>query len=81
MITDRHLKVSDMRYVNDLYRACILVTGMAARELGVVPCWALGSVGAIARFPTLDVKTLTIIGEQMTFSRPAYADFRPPFVQ
>jgi putative DNA primase/helicase len=39
-------------------------TAMAGRELGVVPSWALGSVGAISRFPILDgVKALTIIGE------------------
>lgn len=39
-------------------------TGMAARELGIAPCWALGSVGAISHFPVINgVKTLIIIGE------------------
>jgi hypothetical protein len=40
-------------------------TCMAATILGVEPpVWALGSVGAIARFPVLDgVKVLTILGE------------------
>jgi putative DNA primase/helicase len=39
-------------------------TGMAARELGFKPTWALGSVGAISFFPVIDgVKKLVILGE------------------
>jgi hypothetical protein len=39
-------------------------TCMAARELGLAPAWALGSVGRISRFPVIDgVKTLRILGE------------------
>jgi putative DNA primase/helicase len=39
-------------------------TGMAARQLGLRPVWALGSVGAISFFPVLDrVKQLVILGE------------------
>jgi putative DNA primase/helicase len=47
-------------------------TGMAARQLGVRPTWALGSTGGIAGFPILDgVKTLTILGETGAASRDA----------
>jgi putative DNA primase/helicase len=39
-------------------------TCMAARQLGIRPTWALGSVGAISHFPILPgVQTLRIIGE------------------
>jgi putative DNA primase/helicase len=39
-------------------------TGMAARQLGFRPTWALGSVGAISFLPVIDgVKQLTILGE------------------
>jgi putative DNA primase/helicase len=39
-------------------------TGMAARQLGLGPVWALGSVGAISFFPLIDgVTQLTILGE------------------
>ena len=39
-------------------------TGMAARELGFKPTWALGSAGAISFFPLIDgVKRLVILGE------------------
>ena len=68
----------DRRMLGIVYRAAVkldplseavaiaegIETAMAARELGVVPCWALGSVGGISQFPKLDgVKTLTIVGE------------------
>jgi putative DNA primase/helicase len=47
-------------------------TGMAARQLGVQPTWALGSTGGIAGFPILEgVKTLTILGETGAASREA----------
>jgi hypothetical protein len=37
---------------------------MAARQLGLSPAWALGSVGAISFFPIVDgVKRLRILGE------------------
>ncbi len=39
-------------------------TGMAARQLGLKPTWALGSVGAISFFPVIDgVRRLRILGE------------------
>ena len=39
-------------------------TCMAARQLGLRPVWALGSAGAIARFPGIaNVERLTIVGE------------------
>jgi putative DNA primase/helicase len=39
-------------------------TGMAARQLGFAPVWALGSVGAISFFPLIDgLMQLTILGE------------------
>jgi putative DNA primase/helicase len=39
-------------------------TCMAARQLGHAPAWALGGVGAIAKFPLLDgVERLLILGE------------------
>jgi putative DNA primase/helicase len=39
-------------------------TGLAARQLGFRPAWALGSVGAIASFPVLaGIEALTILGE------------------
>jgi putative DNA primase/helicase len=47
-------------------------TCMAAREMGITPAWALGSVGAISKFPILDgVQTLVIIGEAGKASRDA----------
>jgi hypothetical protein len=48
-------------------RLCVgegLETVMAARQLGLRPCWALGSAGAIAKFPHIaSVEQLTILGE------------------
>jgi hypothetical protein len=39
-------------------------TCLAARQLGYRPCWALGSVGAIERFPVLpDIEALTVLME------------------
>jgi putative DNA primase/helicase len=39
-------------------------TAMAARQLGLAPVWALGSVGAIAGFPIIDgVERLLILAE------------------
>ena len=39
-------------------------TCMAARQLGLRPCWALGSAGAIAAFPIVSgVENLTLLGE------------------
>jgi putative DNA primase/helicase len=47
-------------------------TAMAARQLGIRPCWALGSVGAISFFPLLKgVKCLMILGEAGKASREA----------
>jgi putative DNA primase/helicase len=40
-------------------------TCMAARQLGLQPCWAVGSAGAIGTFPLFPgVATLTILGER-----------------
>jgi hypothetical protein len=48
-------------------RLCVgegLETVMAARQLGLRPCWTLGSAGAIAKFPHVaSVEELTILGE------------------
>lgn len=42
-------------------------TCLAARQLGIQPTWALGSVGAIADFPVLDgIETLTVLAENDT---------------
>ncbi|WP_442919335.1 DUF7146 domain-containing protein [Methylobacterium sp. SyP6R] len=39
-------------------------TSIAARQLGIGPVWALGSVGAISTFPVLPgIECLTILGE------------------
>jgi hypothetical protein len=47
-------------------------TCMAARQLGIKPTWALGSVGAISFFPLLDgVKRLSILAENDGASRNA----------
>jgi len=47
-------------------------TCMAARELGLRPCWALGSAGAIAVFPVLPgVECLTILAERDDANRRA----------
>jgi putative DNA primase/helicase len=47
-------------------------TAMAARELGYGPVWALGSVGAIAKFPVLEgVETLRLLGETGAASHDA----------
>jgi hypothetical protein len=47
-------------------------TGVAARELGLAPVWALGSAGAISFFPVIDgVKRLVILGEAGERSKQA----------
>jgi hypothetical protein len=47
-------------------------TCMAARILGLKPCWALGSVGAIRSFPVLSsVADLTLLQENDDVSPPA----------
>jgi putative DNA primase/helicase len=44
----------------------------AARQLGFAPAWALGSVGAISRFPVIDgIRQLTILGEAGDISAKA----------
>jgi putative DNA primase/helicase len=49
-----------------------LETAMAARQLGHGPAWALGSVGAISRFPIIEcVNTLIILGERGDISAQA----------
>ena len=49
---------------SDLAIAEGLETAMAARQLGFAPVWALGSAGAISRFPVLDgVSLLMLLGE------------------
>jgi len=47
-------------------------TAMAARQLGISPAWALGSVGAISFFPVIEgVQRLRIMGEAGTASEQA----------
>jgi putative DNA primase/helicase len=47
-------------------------TCLAARQLGFAPVWALGSVGAIAKFPVLNgIEALTILAEEGEPSRKA----------
>jgi hypothetical protein len=47
-------------------------TCMAAQQFGLLPAWALGSVGAISFFPILDgVETLILLGEKGEASRRA----------
>jgi putative DNA primase/helicase len=47
-------------------------TCMAARQLGIRPCWALGSVGAISFFPIIpNITTLRIAGENDAASQRA----------
>ena len=39
-------------------------SGQAARQLGLRPCWAVGSAGAVAAFPVLSgITCLTLLGE------------------
>ena len=39
-------------------------TALAARQLGLAPVWAMGSVGMVSKFPLIDdVTTLRILGE------------------
>jgi putative DNA primase/helicase len=47
-------------------------TSLAARQLGLKPTWALGSVGAISFFPLISgIKNLTILGETGSASKEA----------
>jgi hypothetical protein len=47
-------------------------TGLAARQLGYAPAWALGSVGMISHFPLIDgVARLCVLGEAGTASAGA----------
>jgi putative DNA primase/helicase len=47
-------------------------TCMAARQLGIRPCWALGSTGNILGFPVIgNITQLTILGETGKASRDA----------
>jgi putative DNA primase/helicase len=47
-------------------------TSMAARQLGILPAWAMGSVGNIAGFPVIDgVEQLIILGETGAASQNA----------
>ena len=53
-------------------------TCMAARELGLAPAWALGSVGRISKFPVIDgVETLKLLGEAGAASAAAVDLCRP----
>jgi putative DNA primase/helicase len=69
---------TDRRMLGIVHRAAVMLdpigpklaigegieTGLSARQLGVRPTWALGSVGAISFFPVLDgVDRLHILGE------------------
>jgi putative DNA primase/helicase len=47
-------------------------TGLAARQLGLRPTWALGSTGNIERFPVLaGVECLTLLAEHDQASEKA----------
>jgi hypothetical protein len=47
-------------------------TCLAARQLGIRPCWALGSVGGLSFFPIIpNVTTLRIVGENDAASQRA----------
>jgi hypothetical protein len=47
-------------------------TSLTGRQLGLRPAWALGSVGAIAKFPVLaGIEALTILAEAGTPSARA----------
>ena len=49
-------------------------TCLAARQLGLRPAWALGSVGAISALPVLPgIETLTVLGENDTTGASARA--------
>jgi hypothetical protein len=55
---------SDATVLGGLHVGEGVETCMAARRLGLRPCWALGSKGAIAAFPVLEgVECLTILAE------------------
>jgi hypothetical protein len=59
-----------------------LETGLAARQLGFTPAWALGSVGAISFFPVIEnIKQLTILGEAGGSQRPRNQDGRQALAQ
>jgi putative DNA primase/helicase len=58
------IKFDDIGPSGDLVVGEGVETGMAARQLGLGPTWALGSVGAISFLPVIsNVRTLTILGE------------------
>jgi putative DNA primase/helicase len=58
------IKFDDIDPSGDLVVSEGIETGMAARQLGLGPTWALGSVGAISFLPVINnVRTLTILGE------------------
>ena len=55
---------ADDAVTNGLHIGEGVETCMAAHQLGLRPCWALGSAGAIAAFPVLrGVEALTILAE------------------
>jgi hypothetical protein len=59
--------LSDTLHIGEGVETCL-----AARQLGHVPAWALGSVGMISHFPLIDgVKLLRILGEAGTASATA----------
>jgi putative DNA primase/helicase len=52
-------------------------TALAARQLGLRPVWALGSVGGIAKFPVLSgIDALTILAERQDDGTPNAASER-----
>jgi putative DNA primase/helicase len=47
-------------------------SALAGRELGWRPCWALGSAGAIAKFPVMTgIECLNVLGENDEANRKA----------
>jgi hypothetical protein len=59
-----------------------LETCMAARQLGLRPCWALGSANGIAAFPLMNgVEHLLILGENDSTNRSAADECRQQWNQ
>jgi hypothetical protein len=58
------IKFDDLGPAGELVVGEGVETCMAARQLGLGPTWALGSVGAISFLPVIDnVRTLVVLGE------------------
>lgn len=57
-------------------------SALAGRELGWRPCWALGSAGAIAKFPVLSgIECLNVLGENDEANRKAVQEVGTAWVR